>query len=170
LEEKTETSSAAEAGEAKPEANNPRSLEEKWGKETIDIGYAVLPSALIRGQARLKIGARELAVLVHLIDHWWHASEMPWPSRKTIGDRLGVGVKAVQNAMVKLEEARLIQRKDRFQKNGGRSSNEYDLSLLVERLKEISADMAKAKAEAKEAKRRAVRPNLKRRTAAAAKS
>lgn len=170
MEEKTETTEAPTAEEAKPVANNPNSLNAKWGEETMKIGYAVLPSALIRGQARLKIGARELAVLVHLIDHWWHPSEMPWPSRKTIGDRLGVGVKAVQNAMVKLEAAKLIQRKDRYQKNGGRSSNEYDLTPLVERLKEISADMAVANAEAKEAKKRAVRPNLKRRTPAAAKA
>ncbi len=170
MEEKTEKTTEPATEEAKTQANNPNSLAAKWGKETIDIGYAVLPSALIRGQARLKIGARELAVLVHLIDHWWHSAEMPYPSKKTIGDRLGVGVKAVQNAMVKLEEAKLIKRNDRYQKNGGRTSNEYDLTMLVERLKEIAADMAKANAEAKEAKKKAVRPNLKRRSPAAAKA
>ena len=45
-------------------------LNQKWGQETMDANYAVIPSALLRGQARLGINAIELALLVHLIDHW----------------------------------------------------------------------------------------------------
>ena len=76
LEEENEKAESTEAEQAKPSPNDTNTLASKWSKETIDIGYAVLPSALLRGQARLKIGANELAVLVHLIDHWWRPGEM----------------------------------------------------------------------------------------------
>lgn len=136
-------------------------LNQKWGKDTMDANYAVIPSALLRGQARLGINATELAVLIHLIDHWWKADEMPWPSKKTLADRLMMGEKAVQRAMRKLEEAKLVERKPRFNKTGARTSNEYDLSPLVERLRPIAKDMIEASKQAKEIKRKAERPGLK---------
>lgn len=85
-------------------------LDQKWGKETMEANYTVLPSALLRGQARLGINATELAVLVHLIDHWWKADEMPWPSKRTLADRLRVGEKTIQRAIAHLEEEGLIKR------------------------------------------------------------
>lgn len=70
------------AGHPKKEAEDTRTLSKKWGKEAIDLGYTVIPSALLRGQARLGIGPNELAVLIHLMDHWWKPEDMPWPSKK----------------------------------------------------------------------------------------
>lgn len=140
-------------------------LNQKWSKGTMDANYTVLPSALIRGQARLGIDAMELAVLVHLLDHWWQADKMPWPSKKTIADRLKVSQKTVQRAMVRLEQGNLIKRKARYySETGGRTSNEYDLNPLVERLKPIAADMVKAAKDAKSLKKGAEKPGLKNRT------
>ena len=140
-------------------------LNQKWGKGTMDANYTVIPSALIRGQARLGIDAMELAVLVHLLDHWWQADKMPWPSKKTIAERLKVSLKTVQRAMVRLEQGNMIQRKPRFHKNtGGRTSNEYDLTPLVARLEPIAADMIQAAKEGKKLKKKAERPGLKARS------
>jgi DNA-binding HxlR family transcriptional regulator len=68
---------------------------------------------------------------------------------------------------VNLEKEGLVLRKDRYHKTGGRTSNEYDLSPLVERLKPIAADMEKASQDAKAAKKAAERPGLKKRAPAA---
>lgn len=138
-------------------------LDQKWGKETMAANYTVLPSALLRGQARLNINATELAVLVHLIDHWWKADEMPWPSKRTLAERLRVGEKTIQRAMAHMEEENLIKRKPRFSKTKARTSNEYDLSPLVQRLKVIANDLVEAAKEAKALKRKAERPGLKQR-------
>ena len=145
-----------------------RTLSQKWGKEVMAANYTVIPCALLRGQARLGIGPNALAVLVHLIDHWWRPEAMPWPSKKTIAERLAVSTKTVQRAIVELEKARLLTRKNRYHKTGGRTSNEYDLSPLVDRLKPVALDMAKAAAEAKAVKRAAERPGLKKRASASA--
>lgn len=147
-----EPAAAAPVAPEKPVPNDESTLAKKWGKTTIGLGYAVVPSILMRSQARLKIGATELAVLVHLIDHWWKPADMPWPSKQLIAERLGVGAKTVQRAMVKLEAAKLIIRKERYQKNGGRTSNEYDLSPLVAMLTEVAEENIKADAEAKKQK------------------
>ena len=153
-------------GHRKKEADDPRTLSKKWGKATVDLGYTVIPSALLRGQARLGIGANALAVLVHLLDHWWRPEDMPWPSKKTIAKRLRVSNKTVQRAVVELEQAGLLRRKDRYHKTGGRTSNEYDLSPLISKLKPIVADMVKAEKDAKAAKKAAERPGFKKRAPA----
>lgn len=148
----------------KPKQASPedkRVLNQKWGKATMDANYTVIPSALIKGQARLGIDAMELAVLVHLLDHWWQADKMPWPSKKTLGERLRVSDKTIQRAMVRLEQGKLIKRNPRFHKTGGRTSNEYDLTPLVERLKPIAADLVQAAKDAQKIKKQAERPGLK---------
>lgn len=154
------------ASRKKTETNDERTLSRKWGKATMGLGYTVIPSALLRGQARLGIGPNELAVLLHLLDHWWRPEDMPWPSKKTIAERLGISTKTVQRAMVTLETANLLRRNERYHKTGGRTSNEYDLSPLVERLKPIVADMEQAERESKATKRAAERPGLKKRKSA----
>ncbi len=149
------------------EKKDDKVLIKKWGKEAIDVGYTVLPKALLQGQARLKINATDLAVLIHLIEHWWRPDEMPWPKKARIAERLAVTPKTVQRSIARLEEEGLLKRVNRFN-NGRRVSNEYDLSPLVERIKAISLDMAKAKEEAAQAKRKAVRPGARKRAQAAA--
>lgn len=147
----------------KKEAEDTRTLSKMWGKKTIDLGYTVIPSALLRAQARLGIGPSELAVLLHLMDHWWQPEEMPWPSKKTIAERLSISPRTVQRIIANLEKAQLVQRHERYHKTGGRTSNQYDLRPLVERLRPIVADMEKAREDSKIAKRSAERPGLRNR-------
>lgn len=100
-------------GRRKKDAEDMKLLDKKWGKGTMGVGYTVLPVALLRGQARLKIGINELAVLVHLIDHWWKPEGMPYPKKQTIAERLGVSQKTVQRAIVNLEREGLLLRNPR---------------------------------------------------------
>lgn len=156
------------ATRSRKQGEDQKLLDQKWGKGTMSIGYTVLPVALLRGQARLKIGMNELAVLVHLIDHWWKPRDMPYPSKRTIADRLGTSLKTVQRAIVNLEAEGLLQRKQRFNgKTHGRTSNEYDLTPLVHRLKAIADDMSKATEEGRAKRKQAERPGLKKRPTAA---
>lgn len=151
-------------GRRKKGTEETKLLDQKWGKKTMEVGYTVLPVALLRGQARLKIGMNELAVLVHLIDHWWKPDGMPYPKKQTIAERLGISPKTVQRAIVNLEREGLLIRKERYSNaTKGRTSNEYDLSPLVDRLQPIANDMAAAAAEAKAKRKAAERPGLKKR-------
>jgi len=142
----TETTTETKAEKATAESKS--ALVEKWGKETMAIGFTVVPSILLRSQKRLGINANELAVLVHLMEHWWQTTGMPWPSKRKIAERLDVHEKTVQRAAAKLESLKLINRVSRYLESKGRTTNGYDLSPLVERLKEISVEVAQVDAEA----------------------
>ena len=150
---------AETAGAAKPS----REMERRWGKVTLEPGFVLLPSALLRGQSRLKLDATELVVLAHLVDHWWTAKEMPFPSKRRLAERMGVSEKTVQRAVARLEAEKLVRRVARHYSAGGQTSNLYDLSGLVTRLQDIAGDMVKARDEARATRRRAERPGLRHR-------
>jgi predicted transcriptional regulator len=146
-----------------PKEETKRGLEKRWSKEVLEPGFTFVPSVILRAQARLHIDATELAVLLHLIDHWWEDDTMPFPSKKRLAERLGVSDKTVQRAMKRLEDEGLIKREPRTHASGGQASNRYDLSPLVEKLKPIARDMVEARDQAAATRRAASRPGLKRR-------
>lgn len=128
-------------------------MEERWGKNVIKAGYTVVPSIILRAQARLHINAVELAVLLHLLDHWWDNAEMPFPSKKRVADRLGVSAKTVQRAIAALETEGLVRRVKRSNGNGGQASNLYDLSPLIDRIGPIADEDLEAKKKASDMRR-----------------
>lgn len=140
------------------QATDKKVLEERWTKGVLDPGFVVIPSVLLRAQKRLHIDSVELAVLLHLIDHWWDNDDMPFPSKKRLGERIGVSDKTVQRAIKKLEDEKLIKRVKRHNKSGGQTSNIYDLTPLIERLKPIAKELVEAREEAKETRRSPEKP------------
>lgn len=134
-------------------ATSKSAMEQRWGKNVIKAGYTVVPSIILRAQARLHINAVELAVLLHLLDHWWDNAEMPFPSKKRVAERLGVSAKTVQRAMVALENEGLVRRVKRSNGNGGQASNLYDLTPLIERIRPIADEDIEAKKKTSEMRR-----------------
>lgn len=135
-----------------------RPVEKRWSTTVLDPGFVVLPSVILRAQSRLHIDCVQLAVLLQLIDHWWIDKSMPYPSKKTLADRIGCSDKTVQRAIVGLEEEGLIRRKERFNSKGGQTSNIYDLAPLVAKLKPIAKEMLEAREEAKKTRRSPEKP------------
>jgi len=148
---------------AKP--NSEKVLRQKW-RSSLDTGWTVIPSALIRGLPRLHIGAGELAVLISLIDYWWAPDDPPWPSKKALAERLGVSQKTIQRHLAVLQQEGLIVREARHRVGGGQTSNLYDLTPLVAKLEAIAADMKKAEAEVAKLRRAATRPGGRAKAAA----
>jgi predicted transcriptional regulator len=144
---------ADEAQLAAPAAASKSAMEERWGKNVIKAGYTLFPSIILRAQARLHINAVELAVLMHLLDHWWDNAEMPFPSKKRIADRLAVSAKTVQRAIVGLETEGLVRRVKRSNGNGGQASNHYDLQPLIDRIRPIADEDLEARRKVAELRR-----------------
>ena len=148
---------------AKPDSE--KVLRQKW-RSSLDTGWTVVPSVLIRGLPRLHIGAGELAVLISLIDYWWSPDDPPWPSKKALAERLGVSQKTIQRYLAVLKLEGLIVSEARHRAGGGETSNRYDLTPLVAKLEEIAADMKNAEAEGAKLKRAATRPGGRAKAAA----
>lgn len=136
--------------------------QKKWGKKVMSIGFDILPSLLFKAQRRLGLTSSQLVVLLHLANHWWDANNNPWPSVTTIAERMGIQRRQVQKIMKDLETAGLVQRIERRARHRGKLSNEYDLSGLVKKLKEIAPDFIEAEKEAKTIKDNASKPKMMR--------
>lgn len=138
-----------------------RESEKKWSKKVMALGFSVVPSLLLRAQQRLGLNPTQLAVLLQLCDFWWDSDRKPYPGKKALAQRLGLSPRQVQRHIADLETAGLVQRVERRAAHGGKQTNTYDLSGLVERLKELEPDF-RAVEEAAKASRKAVsRPKFR---------
>lgn len=122
----------------------------KWGASVMKIGFNIIPSILIRGQSRLGLSSPQIMVLLQIIDHWWNHRDWPFPSKRELSNRIGIGQRQIGRHLEALEKAGLIKRIERFGGHHGRKSNEYDLSGLVEKIQALEPEFRQAK-EAKEA-------------------
>ena len=141
-----------------------KASERKWGKRVMDLGFCIVPSLLLRAQRRLGLNPTQLAVLMHLADYWWDVDRKPYPSKKSLGERLSLGPRQVQRYLAELEAAGLIRRIERRAAHGGKISNEYDLSGLVNRLTQLEPEFREVEEEAKARRRAVARPSFKRRS------
>ena len=137
---KQSTRASEEQGTRVSEEQGTRASEEKWGEGVMKLGFCIVPSLLLRAQQRLGLSATQLAVLLQLCDHWWDAKRKPYPGKKRLADRLGMSTRQLQRHVAALEDAGLVKRGERTASHGGKLSNSYDLSGLVERLKRLEPD------------------------------
>lgn len=117
-----------------------------WGKAVIDYGYVALPRLLFDAQTRLGLNATQMLILLQLANMWWDPGKNPWPSKDKLAKSLGLSSRQVQRILGDLEAAGFISRKARFRANGkGQTSNEFDLTGLVHKLKALEPEFAKAR-------------------------
>jgi DNA-binding transcriptional regulator YhcF (GntR family) len=133
--------------DSKESANRPKkegqqASSKKWGKAVLGLGFCVIPSLLLRGQARLGISPVQLVILLHIIDHWWYAEQLPFPSKASIASRCNLSPRQVQRYLTELEDRGYIKRVDRFVDHKGQQSNYYDLSGLVAQLKRLEPEFS----------------------------
>ena len=140
-----------------------KASERKWGKAVMGLGFCIVPSLLLRAQCRLRLTPTQLAVLMHLADYWWDVNRKPYPSKRTLAERLGKSPRQVQRIIAELEAAGLVKRVERRAVHKGKLSNIYDLSGLVKRLKELEPEFREAEEEVRSRRREVARPGLRRR-------
>lgn len=127
--------------------------EAKWGADVMSLGFCILPSILFRAQGRLGLKATHLAMIVQLADFWWYDESLPWPKKSTLAERLGLKDKQVQRIVRDLEERGYIKRQERMTPHG-QTSNAYDLSGLVKKLKQLAPEFAEAAAAKRKVERK----------------
>jgi len=144
-----------------------KASERKWGKAVMELGFCIVPSLLLRAQRRLALNATQLAVLLQLADYWWDVGRKPYPSKKRLGERLGLGPRQVQRYIADLESAGLVRRIERRAAHKGKLTNEYDLTGLAKRLGELEPEFRKVEEEIRSRRRAVARPGVRARPAMA---
>ena len=122
-----------------PEAANLTPFQQKWG-EALNDGFVLIPAALLRHQNKLELDCGETLVLINLLMAWWKPGDMPFPRTSVLAKRMQVSTRTVQRHIENLEKKELIRRvwqKFETQKGSARRFAKYDLSGIVERLKEL---------------------------------
>lgn len=136
--------------EQKKTAKNTKEIKkhvEKWGKTNISAGWTIVPNSLLENQARLGLSCIDMMVLINLIMHWWEKDNAPRPAKKRLANILGVSTKTIQRSMVNLEQCGALKRIERYREggDGGRTTNNHDLTPLVELLTPMSAEFVAEK-------------------------
>lgn len=133
---------------------------DRWGKKVMERGFCIVPSLLLRAQKRLGLNPTQLAIVLHLCEHWW-LDESPRPGKKRLADRLGIGPRQVQRHIAELEQAGLVERIERHRPDGSRQANFYDLSGLVAKLKEIEPDFRKVEENVRKSRQAVGKPGYR---------
>ncbi|HTW50360.1 MAG TPA: helix-turn-helix domain-containing protein [Stellaceae bacterium] len=127
---------------------NSRSMEKKWGSEVAGAGFTALPNHLLSINQFLppneQISPTEMLILLQVLAAWWSADRMPFPSKATIGRRAGLSPRQVQRALSSLEQKGLIRKLVRVHENRARASNAYDVTGLVQQVRNLAVHHPKA--------------------------
>lgn len=139
-----------------------KASEKKFGKPVMDLGFCITPSLMMQAQARLGMNPVQFNIVMHLLDIWWDANRLPYPTKKLIADRMGMSERQIQRHIVELEGHGLVERIFRTRPGRGKTSNEYDLSGLVKRLKELEPEFTKTREENRKNRTNVTLPKHKR--------
>ena len=117
-----------------PEAN---SITRKWGS-ALNAGFQVVPNVLLRAQSRLNLDAVDVVILLNLNLHWWTEDRLPYPPPTLIAARMGVSRRTVERRILRMQKEGWLERLPAEGNKEKRKIRKYDLSGLVERLKEAA--------------------------------
>lgn len=113
----------------------------KWGREVAAGGFTQIPNHLIRINMfvhdDVKLSPTEMLVLLQLVASWWKKDEMPFPSMRTLSERIGISERQVQRSIKSLEQKGYVKAEKKKIK-GVIAANVYDMTPLVEILKTVA--------------------------------
>lgn len=136
----------------------------KWGDELINAGYTILPSVLITRQKALGLEPIHINILMVLLTYWWTADTLPYPSKKTMAEIIGVDESTIRRHIAKMEHWGFIKRELRRVEHDRNKTNIYDFSGLIAALKPFAQEEIQAKEANRAAKAKRVsskKPKLK---------
>lgn len=126
--------------------------EHRWGKSLIDAGWVAFPSAFLQRQEALGLDPLDINILLQLADHWWERDNLPFPSKKTLADRIGVKPRTIQRHIARMESAGFVKRIERRHRNGGNKTNHYSFDGLIREAEPFAQEALKEREKRKHEK------------------
>ncbi len=127
-------------------------LEHRWGKSVIDAGWVAFPSVFLQRQQALGLDPLDVNILLQLADHWWERDNLPFPSKKTLADRIGVKPRTIQGHIARMESAGFVRRIERRHRNGGNKTNRYSFDGLIREAEPFAQEVLKEREKRKHEK------------------
>jgi hypothetical protein len=112
-----------------------RSLAARWGSNLLfKEGYVAVPAPLLRLYTRLNLSNSEFVFILELMLFKW-GEQAPFPSYKTVAQRMGITIEMARKHAKSLEEKGLLKRVKRTGQ-----SNAFDLQPLTTMLESLLAE------------------------------
>jgi DNA-binding transcriptional ArsR family regulator len=130
-----------DSGKAVASTEITRRNERKWGREVIAAGWLAVPSVLLQRQRAFGLDPLDLNIILQIADHWWEPENHPYPSKKTIAQRIDVDPRTIQRRITRLAKDGLLDRVERRDGRGGNKTNIYRLTRLAEKAKPFALEL-----------------------------
>ncbi len=135
---------------AKQNREGLRQNEEKWTLALLQAGWSMIPNVILERQQALELDSVDVNIILHLVRHWWTADKLPFPSKRTIAECIGLDPRTIQRHIAALEKRKLIERKKRSDKHQGQKSNYYDLRGLIRQSLPLATEILEARKKRRE--------------------
>lgn len=112
-----------------------RTLAARWGSELLfEEGFVAVPAAFLRCYTQANLSNSELVFVLQLMSFKWNENA-PFPSYKTVAQRMGITTEMARRHAKSLEEKGLLKRVKRTGQ-----SNAFDLRPLTCALESLLAE------------------------------
>ena len=112
------------------------SFSARYGRLITRVGIAAIPRALFTHQAILHLTPQQIWFVGYILAHRW-STELPHPSLVRMAERTGYGVRQLHNIKDSLIAQQYLQVVQRRNSSGGKDSNGYDFSGLLDAITRI---------------------------------
>ena len=134
----------------KANAEQLRVNEKKWTKPLMDAGWSVLPNIIIEKQAALGLHPLDMNIILHLVQYWWVADNLPHPSVATIAEAIGVTPRTIQK---RIKALGLMEREERRHTKYGSVTNLYSFEGIIKAVAPFAEEKLAKKVEAQAAEK-----------------
>ena len=114
----------------------------KWGKDLVEAGWIFLPSTLVLKRDELGMDAVDLNILLVLLQYWWKADGLPFPTKQTIAGFVGIDPSNVRKRLAKLEAKGLVTRTVRPKGGARNDSNIYSFEGLIKKAMPLALELS----------------------------
>jgi DNA-binding MarR family transcriptional regulator len=114
----------------------PGEVKHRWTAVLVQDGWTAVSNYFLKNYSRLGISSLEAMFIIHLLHFKWN-EHMPYPTFKTLSERMGLSDAATRTHARNLERKKYLMR---IRKLG--DPNTFDLSLLFEALEQLKAKEA----------------------------
>lgn len=140
--------------------NNLKANSKKWTPTLMDVGWIALPSVIIDQQAELGLEPIDINIILHLAKYWWSEDNPPYPTKKTLADKMNRHPSTIQKRIARLEKSGLIERVKRTDPDKkSQLSNIYKLDGLIKRVTPYAEEAIKLKKKHQQERREANKVN-----------
>src|SRR3712207_3956972 len=105
----------------------------RFGDELLQAGFTAVPNLVLRHYVALGITPTEMMFIIHIWQYWWNEKD-PYPSLRTIAERMGISWRNAQRYVASLRQKGVLVVSPRFAAGLGQMTNEYDFSPLTQRV------------------------------------